>query len=94
MKRILTAVVTLVATLSLLAISNADAQGRTGKGQGLRDGSCGSATTSTQTKAGKTWNNRNGQETGQKSGTGNRLGDGTNPRPLDGTGFGFGAQRN
>lgn len=93
MKRILTTVVTLAATLSLLAASDVGAQAKSGKGQTLRNGSCGSTATSTQTKAGNTWNYRSGSETVQGSGSGARLGDGTQPKPMDGTGFGFGAQR-
>lgn len=93
MTRTCSMLLTAAAVLFLLAVPYADAQGKGGKGQGtrLRDGSCGSSQT-TQARSGKGWTQGNGRGMNQQDG-GFRLGDGTQPRPMDGSGFGFGAQK-
>ncbi|MFA5354633.1 MAG: hypothetical protein WC291_10420 [Thermodesulfovibrionales bacterium] len=91
------------AVLMILAV-DADAQGKNGKGgrgQMLRDGSCTTQTTTgTQSSQGTGMNNLllmqgYGDGTGSYplDGTGLGPGDGTKPQPKDGTGFGRGATR-
>ncbi|NTU42319.1 MAG: hypothetical protein HGA78_04555 [Nitrospirales bacterium] len=98
-KTVFLSVVAASALLISLSV-NADAQGRGGKGQTLRDGSCTTQTPSgSQSTLGTGLNSLlmqgygDGTGTQPLDGTGLGPGDGTRPQPKDGTGFGKGAAK-
>lgn len=80
------------AFLFTLTVGDAAAAGKgnggRGQGQGLRDGSCLTNSAQNTQKTGRSTMKSGQRGTGLQDGTGAGYGDGTRPRPQDGTGFG------
>lgn len=79
--------------LSSFAVSEAATRGGAGRGQMLRDGSHINRSTSAPAGARLQQQQGNGRPVYNQQQTPRTLGDGTQPRPQDGTGFGSPAWR-